>query len=179
MNPIHPTLSKYPILLPQRCFMDMFGKPNAYIPMNPSIWIGADGRFTVLVRCINYRKFHNKQFTLYEHRSNSKYMCLQGTLAPYEPFSLESCSVAELSLAPQPTYPTYWTGPEDIRFVNGQTVLVNIPEYNPSGHPAIFQANLDLSSNILTNIQPCLPNSSPEKKLDAIWFTQTICSCNL
>ena len=159
----HPTLSIHPIILPQKCFTDVFGKPNAYISMNPSMWIEPDGTFTILVRCINYRKFHTKQFTLYEHRSNSKYMCLRGSFAPHQPLSLESCSVAEIGLTSQTTYPTYWTGPEDIRFVDGQTVLVNIPEYNPSGHPAIFQANLDCSSYKLTNIQQCLPNASPEK----------------
>lgn len=163
VNMIHPTLSIHPILLPQHCFTDMFGKPNAYIPMNPSMWIEPNGTFTILVRCINYRKFHNKQFTLYEHRSNSKYMCLQGSFVPYRPLSLESCTVAELQLTQQSTYPTYWTGPEDIRFIDSKSVLVNIPEYNPSGHPAIFYAKLDSSSSTLTDPRACLPNVSPEK----------------
>jgi hypothetical protein len=42
-------------------------------------------------------------------------------------------------------------------------VLVNIPECNPNGQPAIFYATFDPSSSTLTNIQKCLPNTSPEK----------------
>lgn len=161
---IHPTLSIHPIILPQQCFTDVFGKTNAYVSMNPAMTIDSEGRYIILVRCINYRKFHTKQFTLYEHRSNSKYMCLQGILLQYQPLTLESCSATELKVSyTQPTYPTYWTGPEDIRFVDRSSVLVNLPECNPSGHPAIFHAQFDPSSSTLTKIQECLPHSSPEK----------------
>ena len=144
--------------------MDIFGKQNAYIAMNPSMWIQPDGTFVILVRCINYRKFHNKQYTVYQNQSNSKYMCLQGTLSQYKSLDLESCSITELNIVyNNATYPTYWTGSEDIRFIDSESVLVNIPECNPCGHPAIFHATFDASCSILKNIQTCFPNASPEK----------------
>ena len=161
---IHPTISIHPILLPQHCFIDVFKKMNAYISMNTSMVIEPSGQYTILIRCVNYRKFHNKQFTLYEPHSNSKYMCLQGVLYPSHPLTLESCSITELNVPyTQPTYSTCWKGPEDIRFIDSRSVLVNIPECNPNGQPAIFYATFDPSSSTLTNIQKCLPNTSPEK----------------
>lgn len=161
---LHPTLSIHPILLPQDCFTDRFGNPNAYVAMNPAMNIQSDGRFTVLVRCVNYRKFHTKQFVLYEHKSNTKYICLSGSIEKYQPLHLESCDVNRLQVSyDRPTYPTYWTGPEDIRFVDATTVLVNIPECHPAGQPSLFQATLDSSGPKLINILPCLPNTSSEK----------------
>jgi hypothetical protein len=160
--PIHPKLAIHPILLPQMRFTDMFGKPNAYLEMNPAMYIEPSGRARILVRCVNYRKFHDKQFTLYEPKSNSKYILLTGNFSHRHPLNLEEFTAKEIQYSyDRQTYPTYWTGLEDIRFVDEKTVLVTIPELNPTGNPCIFRAELDSSS--LRKIQPCLPNSVPEK----------------
>lgn len=162
--PIHPKLAVHPILLPQMRFTDMFGKPNAYLEMNPAMYIEPSGKAHILVRCVNYRKFHDKQFTLYEPKSNSKYILMSGYLKSHSSLNLDLFSVKEIQYSyNSPTYPTYWTGLEDIRFVDEKTVLVTIPELNPTGNPCIFRAELESASAALRKIQPCLPNSVPEK----------------
>jgi hypothetical protein len=160
----YPKLTVHPILLPQMRFTDMFGKPNAYLEMNPAIHIEPSGRVRILVRCVNYRKFHDKQFTLYEPKSNSKYIFMNGYLTHRNSLNLEEFSAKEIQYSyPTQTYPTYWTGLEDIRFVDEKTVLATIPELNPTGNPCIFSAELDSAAATLCKIQPCLPNSVPEK----------------
>jgi hypothetical protein len=143
-------------------FTDMFGKPNAYLEMNPAMYIDPNGKTHILVRCVNYRKFHDKQFTLYEPKSNSNYILLTGQISYRHPLNLEEFTANKIQYSyDRPIYPTYWTGLEDIRFVDEKTVLVTIPELNPTGNPCIFRAELDSAS--LRKIQPCLPNSVPEK----------------
>jgi hypothetical protein len=162
MTKIQEKLVVHPIFLPQQQFQDMFGKANAYLEMNPSMYISVDGTTRVLVRCVNYRKFQDKQFSLYEPKSNSRYFLLTGTLSPRDPLDLETFTVAEIQYSYNlPKYPAYWTGPEDIRFTDQNTVLAVIPELNPAGAPTIFKANLE--GNLLKNFQPCLPNSATEK----------------
>jgi hypothetical protein len=55
-----------------------------------------------------------------------------------------------------PTYLSLWRGPEDVRFITENDVLVTIPECNPSGKSAIFRACLDNFS--MYSVKPCLPN---------------------
>jgi hypothetical protein len=55
-----------------------------------------------------------------------------------------------------PTYPTYWKGLEDIRFVNSKSLLVTIPECNENGNPSIFRAILD--ENYIHSFTECKPN---------------------
>lgn len=161
---IHPKLAAHPILLPQVRFTDCFGKPNAYLEMNPAMHIEPSGRTSILVRCINYRKFYDKQFALYEQKSKSKYFLLTGNFSYRHPLNLEDFSVSEIQYSYNlPTYPTFWTGLEDIRFVTEKSVLVTIPELNPTGNPCIFSAELNSAAATLSKIQPCLPNSVPEK----------------
>jgi hypothetical protein len=111
--------------------------------MNPSIHISESGNVKILVRRVNYRKFNNRDFILYEHKSNTIYTLLTGTL-DIKPLNLENFAISTLeNIYNIQTYPTYWTGIEDIRFINDSTILTTIPECNPSGQPAIFRATLD------------------------------------
>jgi hypothetical protein len=162
MTKIQDKLAVHPIFLPQQQFQDMFGKANAYLEMNPAMDISVDGTTKILVRCVNYRKFQDKQFSLYEPKSNSRYFLMTGTVSHRDPLDLETFSVTEIQYSYNlPKYPAYWTGPEDIRFLDKNTVLAVIPELNPAGTPTIFKANLQ--GNVLKNFQPCLPNSATEK----------------
>jgi len=159
---IFPIERLHPVLVPQIRFQDRFGHPNAYIEMNPSMYIDQEGFTTILVRCINYRKFKDKAFTLYQNQSNSTYYIAYGKLKYQEPLNLEEFNMSPLIYNYNlPTYPTYWTGIEDIRFVNSTTILTTIPECTPSGNPTIFKATLDI--NRIRDFSPCLPNNGSEK----------------
>ena len=146
----------HPIVLPSAFFTDRFGMPNALIDMNPSMYIDTEGNVTILVRRINYRKFHNKQFTIYGQSSNSTYSILTGKLD--NSLNLDLFIVKNLEYVyNRPIFPTYWKGLEDIRFVNQGLVLAIIPECNPRGNPSIFRAAL--TDNTLHSFTDCLPNN--------------------
>lgn len=150
-----PVKSVYPIILPCKQFTDNLGKANAFIDMNPSMSVDANGNCTVLVRSVNYRKFPDKQFSLYQNQSNSVYTILRGKIA--ESLNLETFKMQQLQYQyGLPTYPTYWKGLEDIRFVDPHTVLATIPECNPRGNPSIFRAILQ--GAILHSFSPCKPD---------------------
>jgi len=143
-----------PLLTPQKLFRDKDGNLNAYLDMNPSLYINKGGDITVLVRRVNYRKFQGKQFQLYEQKSITSYMIARGriedgriVLDPWNELTLDTRL---------PSYPTYWLGMEDIRFCSEDKVLVTIPEKNPGGNPCIFLATLQQTS--VTNLQLCYPN---------------------
>jgi hypothetical protein len=158
----HPHSTVHPIILPQLRFTDIFGQPNAYLEMNPSIRIDSSGGVCIMVRCVNYRKFQDRQFTQYESTSNSYYLCMTGKINDL--LDLASFNVHTIyALYTLPVYPTFWTGLEDIRFVDDTTILATIPEFNPDGNPCIFRAELSADRTIVSNIQPCYPNSKPEK----------------
>ena len=59
-------------------FLDIFKRPNAYVELNPSMYISEEGECKILIRAVNYRKFINKYFTLYGYPSNSIYFLLTG-----------------------------------------------------------------------------------------------------
>jgi hypothetical protein len=140
---VHKIVNITPIILPELLFTDRFNNTNLYVDMNPSMHISDSGNVKILVRRVNYRKFYNRDFILYENKSNSVYSLLIGTLDD-KPLNLENFSLQMLkNTYTIHTYPTYWTGIEDIRFVNDSTILTTIPECNPSGQPAIFRATLD------------------------------------
>ena len=154
---LFPIRTVRPLILEPKRFQDRFGQPNAYLDMNPSLFIDAGGQATVLVRRVNYRKFQDKTFTLYESQAKSEYLMLKGPIhQPFCTFFVEPLS-ADLS----PTYPTYWRGLEDIRFINETTVLATIPECNPHGHPALFQGTR--RGNRILDLRPCGPDDRPEK----------------
>jgi predicted GH43/DUF377 family glycosyl hydrolase len=147
----------HPIILPQQYFKDRFQQSNAFLEMNPSMHIDEQGKVTILVRCINYRKFYNKQFTMYEPHSQSNYKILTGTIQPNSPLDLDQCTVQDLQYHTiLPTYPTYWKGMEDIRFITSNTLLVTLPECNPNGNPSIFHATLE--DNQIHIIEACKPD---------------------
>jgi hypothetical protein len=155
---IFPTIAVTPIYLPQRQFRDSYGNPNAYIPMNPSMHITPEGEVTLLIRSVNYRKYKDKQFTLYEKPwSTSSYTILRGQMTANRPFQYDGFKQDELVLEyNQPTYSSYWKGMEDIRFIKNDQVLVTIPEFNPGGNPSIFMATID--SNRISFCIPCEPS---------------------
>ena len=154
---LFPIQKIHPLLLEPKQFKDRFGQPNAYLDMNPSLFIDPSGNATVLIRRVNYRKFPDKSFTLYEPQAKSEYLILKGHITnPFCTFFVQPL-VAHL---PQ-TYFTYWRGVEDIRFINETTVLATIPECHPKGQPALFQGRL--IGNRVSDLQLLAPNDQPEK----------------
>jgi len=144
--------SIFPLILPQQCFNDFFNRTNAFIDMNPSMYIDSEGNVTILVRSINYRKFFDKNFTMYERQSNSIYKIMRGHINDLYDLSCDSI-IVENNL---PTYPTYWLGLEDIRFINSTSLLVTIPSCNKNGNPSIFKA--ELTNNKIHLFCECYPN---------------------
>ena len=107
--------------------------------MNPSLFIDADGNAKILVRRVDYQKFRDKQFILYNTSSHSSYLLLTGHMKD----RIDSFRVEEIHIDfGMPSYPTYWYGLEDIRFMDETTILVTVPECNPSGQPRIYKATL-------------------------------------
>jgi len=150
---IIPKVYISPLLASQTLFTDIHGKPNAYLETNPSLHIDASGNTTVLIRRVNYRKFNNRSFSIYQNQSISDYVIARGHIHQ----SFDSLNFEPLTYTyNRPTYPTYWRGLEDIRFIDASTILVTVPECNPSGQPCIFQATLT-GSTIHTFVD-CKPN---------------------
>jgi hypothetical protein len=154
---LFPIRKIHPILLEPKQFKDRFHQPNAYLDMNPSLFIDPSGNTTVLIRRVNYRKFPDKSFTLYEQQAKSDYLMLKGHITnPFCTFFVQPL-VTDLPA----TYPTYWRGVEDIRFINETTVLATIPECHPKGQPALFQGRL--IGGQVSDLQLLAPNEQPEK----------------
>jgi hypothetical protein len=157
MASVFPNVYVTPIYLPQKQFTDSYGNANAYISMNPSLFISPDGEYTLLIRNVNYRKYANKQFTLYERPwSVSKYTISRGQMQTNKPFTFDA-EIDDLVLEyNQPTFSSYWKGMEDIRFVTKDEVLVTIPEMNPGGNPSIFLGKIE--DNHISYCIPCEPS---------------------
>jgi hypothetical protein len=155
---IFPKIDIIPIIVPQISFLDIYNNENNYFEMNPSIFIDENGSTNILVRCINYKKFASKKFTLYENNSNSIYYNISGTLEKNEKLNIESFDFSILNYEYNlPTNYSYWKGLEDIRFVKKNTVLVNVPELGREGNPSIFKANFQ--NNTISNFIQCYPNN--------------------
>ena len=152
----------YPLIFPKAQYKDRFGEPNAFVDMNPSMFIRADGQVTVLVRRVNNRKYADKQFSLGSYPSQSNYLVATGRVADLAQWSLAPLRV-EYGMM---TYPTYWNGPEDIRFITENQVVATIPECNPSGKPAIFRAQLE--GAVMKSVKPCYP-----KETEKNWMPYT------
>ena len=122
---IFPKRDVIPIIVPQICFKDRYNNMNNYAEMNPSIFIEEDGTTTILVRCVNYKKFNNKHFTLYQAHSNSVYYLLKGKITDSVKLDVENFEYHLIEpIFNLPNYPTYWFGLEDIRFINSNTILI-------------------------------------------------------
>jgi len=125
--------------------------------MNPSMHIDSNGDVKILVRSVNYRKFYGKKFTMYENYSKSIYTLLTGKINSNELLNLDKFEVQDLFYNYLiPTYPTYWKGIEDIRFINTNSILAIIPECNEKGNPSIFRATIEC--NIVHSFISCKPN---------------------
>ena len=61
----------HPIIIPIKMYIDKHNQYNSFYDMNPSMHIDSEGNVKILVRSINYRKFYDKQFTMYENYSNT------------------------------------------------------------------------------------------------------------
>jgi hypothetical protein len=147
----------YPIVIPLKMFIDKHSEYNAFYNMNPSIQIDCNGNVKILVRSVNYRKFYNKIFTMYENYSKSIYTLLSGKINDTELLNLDNFEVEDVFYDYLiPTYPTYWKGLEDIRFINTNSILAIIPECNESGNPSIFRGTLE--NNTIHSFTICKPN---------------------
>ena len=138
MNTIH-TVNFVPIICPQRQFRDKTGTPNAYVDTNPSLYVDSSGNTTILVRQVNYRKFKDRSFFVGENQSRSEYYAFYGTYTNGK-FSMQTHMPVTSETALQ-RHPTYWYGPEDIRFIDGETILATYPELGPGGNPRIVVGN--------------------------------------
>lgn len=149
--------SIYPIILPQRFYIDRFGNPNAYIETSPSMNIDNKGNVKILVRLINYRKYYNRQTIIYENLSNSIYVLLSGKIEEKKPFDLDTFAVSNIEYKYNiPVYPTSWKGIEDIQFIDSNSILAVIPECNVKGNPSMFHAKID--NNKIYSFTECKPN---------------------
>lgn len=147
----------YPIIIHLKMYIDKHNEYNSFHDMNPSMHIDRDGNVKILLRSVNYRKFYDKKFTMYENYSKSLYTLLSGKIKNNELLNLDNFDVQDVSYSYLiPTYPTYWKGVEDIRFVNANSILAIIPECNESGNPSIFRATLE--NNVLHSFISCKPN---------------------
>jgi hypothetical protein len=162
---IFPKKDIIPIIVPQICFRDKFNEINSYIEMNPSLFIDENGHVTILVRAVNYKKFHDKQFKLYHQtKSISIYYILNGTMNGSDKLDIENfdCNLLEYNYN-LPTFFSYWLGIEDIRFIDANTILTIIPELNEKGNPSIFKA--ELLNNKISAFTSCKPNKTEKNWL--------------
>jgi hypothetical protein len=158
MSVVLPKINIHPIILPQKLYTDRFRNANAYIEMNPSMNIDVSGNVKILVRMVNYKKYCNKQFTLYENYSNSAYVILLGKIEDNKMLDLDNFIVKDVAYNYNiPTYATYWKGMEDIRFIDSNSILVIVPECNKHGNPSIFRAKIE--NNIIDSFTECKPNN--------------------
>lgn len=147
-----------PIILPGQKFINKHGEADAYIEMNPTLFITEEGEYTLLTRLVNYRKFHDRSFTLSEPKSISKYYIQRGRVNNGI-FEVQTEGLLDLD-NPFPRYNTYWLGAEDIRFVSPTEIIATIPENNPNGMPRIVRGSLDGSKLTITDL---LEPSNTEK----------------
>lgn len=159
---LFPKKDIIPIIVPNILFKDVYNNINKYVEMNPSLFIEENGNVTILVRCVNYKKYPERNFTLYEYQSNSIYYKINGKIKGTEKMDIENFDYTILKTNYNlQKYPTYWLGLEDIRFINCNTIIVNVPELNIEGKPSIFKANIN--DNIIENFVECKPNYISEK----------------
>jgi hypothetical protein len=147
---IIPVTSWYPLVCPQHIFIDRAGLPNAYVDTNPAFFLEPDGSFTCLVRQVNYRKFRDRTFSVGGQQSNTHYHCLRGNYTN-RGITIDSSDPVQL-VTHCPRYPSYWTGAEDIRFVNKSHIIATYPECNQTGNPCMVEGTLQESTITITNV---------------------------
>lgn len=151
---VFPIISVHPILLSTQDFTDRFGNYNSYVEMNPSIYIEGNA-VTILVRTVNYSKYKNNNFTVFENLSNSIYYIIKGSIEGGK-VNLGTASKLEVNYN-IPIYPSYWKGLEDIRFITATDILATIPEGNIGGNPCIFRGKLE--GNTISEFTKCEPST--------------------
>ena len=151
MTSIIDVRSWWPVICPQRTFVDRQGEANAYLETNPALWIEPDGTFILLVRLVNYRKFVGRAFKMGGANSVSLYHICRGTMDSSGNPVVTSAAALEFTHIFQ-KYPTVWFGFEDLRFLNSKQVLVTCPELNPTGNARLVLGELRDSTVILTNL---------------------------
>ena len=151
-----------PIIIQPICFKDKYNDINSYVEMNPSMHIDKNGNVQILVRCVNYKKYPLKEYTMYNNISDSIYYSLEGKISDTNKLDLENFinKILEYNYK-LPIYPCYWTGLEDIRYINSNTVLVNVPQLHEGGKPSLFKA--EINNNVVQNFISCKPNTNVEK----------------
>ena len=163
-----------PIICPQKeyKYIDRFGQPNAYVEMNPSLFIDADGTFRLLVRMVNYKKYYDKSFSMSQHKSISQYHIFHGNVQESSGnYTLKFNTSEKLNIDFNGfrKYESYWLGVEDIRFINKSNVLAVVPEANCSGYPCIFSCEIhnekerERETITLMLLSALLPNINVEK----------------
>jgi len=148
-----------PIILPVIYFKDKYNDINNYSEMNPSLFINENGDVSILVRCVNYKKYKNNHFLLYDNISQSIYYILKGKIIKNNKLDLNNFEYNILDYEYNlPSNISYWKGLEDIRFIDNNIILVNVPELNQNntGNPSIFKA--ELINNKIINFTNCKPN---------------------
>jgi hypothetical protein len=172
-----PVVNTTLLLGPQLKLNDKFGAPNAFLEMNPSFWLNDDGSYVVLIRRVNYRKFADKRFVLYDRYCESKYLVFRGNWDMTKPFSLDGSSCSELEIvSPFPLQATHWYGVEDIRFISETQVLGTFPQYNPGGQPAMYLCSFEGSK--LTVLKQCQPSACEKNWMPVELFESVIYSCS-
>ena len=138
----------------------MYGTRAAWAPMNPALYVRPDGSYVLAIRTVNYAKFDDDSFTLFEPRSHTRYWIQRGGDVESLQADAAAAEPLEIEYGQRTVHPTYWTGVEDLRFVNDTTVLVCVPELTSGGHPSLFLATLAATLHSFTHLRP---NSSPQK----------------
>ena len=151
-----------PLILPQKCFTDKFDSQNAYNDMNPSMIIDSEGSVTILVRRVSYKMFQNKKYTNYAHQSHSIYVKIKTCVDDWYNLTCDDIMID----CDMPTYPTFWAGIEDIRFISENSMILICPTLNEKGNPSIVKCLL--RDNILHSFEHCFPN-----KIEKNWMPYT------
>ena len=163
MEKIFPNIQVHPILIPPYLFRDRFNEINSYFEMNPSMFMDEEGNVTLLIRNVNYRKFTDKRFIIYQNHSNTIYTLMKGVITEGKPLTLDTfiCETITNDYG-LPSYPSYWYGVEDIRFITSSTILGIVPELHTGGKPSLFRASLS-DDNRFHSFSQCKPYDHAEK----------------
>jgi hypothetical protein len=146
-----------PILLREDFFMDKHNLPASYLSTNPSMHIDQQGEVSILVRCVNYRRYPYNYFVMHHDKTISKTKLLKGKIEENKLLNLNNFEDYNIEYQYNiPQYHTEWLGLEDIRFINEKDILVIIPECNPHGKPSLFKAILEKAK--IHSFIPCYPN---------------------
>ena len=133
-------------MTPSHLFKDTYNNTNSYVDMNTSMYLSEETA-TILVRKVNYSKFSNKDYVCYD-KPTSIYCKIECDIKDGN-LELDNATYQNLTYSYNiPTYPSYWKGLEDIRFVNEDKLLVIIPECNQNGNPSIFSVNASMTQFI-------------------------------